>query len=237
MSPSVTKGQRCRLLNRRPNQCRAGIPIREAAGCNGTFDGTNWGQFAPPLTPPRPPPKKAVSPKSILAVVGAILLLIIVGKACGHGGKEDSSSTSTSNSTSSSNAAAAAPTTPQGPKPPANVKALNISPPPGPDVDVVTARYKIGENLTKGLTKDGARIDTVDILKYIKAAYPNLTEVHVDATADMVDQYGNTSEDQVATLIYSRATLDKINWDNFNFQNIWNIPIADSAEVHPAFQY
>ena len=206
-------------------------PDPGGSGVQRYFDGTNWGQFAPPLTPPRPPPKKAVSPKSILAVVGAILLLIIVAKACGSGDKKDSSSTS------SSSAAAAAPTTPQGPKPPANVKALNISPPPGPDVDVVTARYKIGENLTEGLTKDGARIETVDILKYIKAAYPNLTEVHVAATADMVDRYGNTKEDQVATLVYSRATLDKINWDNFDFKNIWNIPIADSAYVHPAFQY
>jgi hypothetical protein len=49
--------------------------------------------------------------------------------------------------------------------------------------------------------------------------------------------YGRSSLDQVATLTYSRATLDKINWDNFNSNNIWNIPIADSADVTPAFQY
>jgi DNA modification methylase len=80
-------------------------------------------------------------------------------------------------------------------------------------------------------------MDTVSILKYAQTAYPNMAEVDVDASADMVDMYGRTSVDQVATLTYSRATLDKIDWNNFDFKNIWNIPIADSAEVHPAFQY
>jgi hypothetical protein len=210
-------------------------PDPAGSGVQRYFDGTNWGQFAAPLRPPPPPPKKSTSPRAILAVIGAIVLLIIVGKACGQGGKDDSTSTSTS----SSRAVTASPTstTPQSPTPPAHVKALTINPPPGPGIDVVTARYKISENLTKGLTKDGARIDTVDILKYITAAYPDLTEVQVDATADMVDQYGRTSEDQVVALVYSRASLDKINWDNFDFKNIWNYPIVESADVHPAFLY
>jgi hypothetical protein len=185
----------------------------------------------PPMPPPAPVKKKRKWP---WIVAGVVLFLIIVGQ-CGH--HSDTTSTSgQSKSTAASNApassAAAAPTTPQGPKSPANA---NISPPPGPDVDVVTARYKIGESLTKGLTKDGARIDTENILKYIKAAYPNLTEVHVFGTADMVDQYGNTSDDQVVTLTYSRATMDKINFNNVLFQNIWNI--ADDSWVHPAFRY
>lgn len=191
--------------------------------------------YAPPPPPPAPVKKKRKWP---WIVAGVVLFFMIVGQ-CGHHSDTSSTSgqgksTATSGSPASS-AAAAAPTTPQGPKPPANVEALKISPPPGLDVSVVTARYKISENLTKGLTKDGARMDTVDILKYVKAAYPNVSEVHVFATADMVDQYGNTSDDQVVTLTYSRATLDKINFANVLPQNIWNI--ADDSWVHPAFQY
>jgi hypothetical protein len=189
-----------------------------------------------------PPPKQTIStPKSILALFGAILLLLIVGKACGDGEREDSSSTSTSPSSATSAAPttpAATPTTPRGPKPPANVEGLTFDVKPGPNGDIVTAKFKIAGGFTRGTTKDGARIDTVDILKYAQAAYPNLAEVDVDALSDMVDIYGRTSVDQVVvTLTYSRATLDKINWDNFHFENIWNIPIADSAYVHPAFQY
>ena len=99
----------------------------------------------------------------------------------------------------------------------------------------MTARFKIAENLTNGLTKDGARIDTEDILKYAQAEYLNLAEVHVYGTADMVDTYGNTKTEQVVALIYSRATLNKINWDGVDFHDMWNI--ADSAVVHPAFRY
>lgn len=187
--------------------------------------------YAPPPMPPAPVKKKRKWP---WIVAGVVLFFIIVGQ-CGH--HSDTGSTSSqAKSTAASNApassAAVAPTTPQGPKPPAHA---NISPPPGPGVDVATARYKISENLTGGLTKDGARIDTVDILKYIKAAYPDLTEVHVFGTADMVDKYGNTSDDQVVTLTYSRATMDKINFNNVSFKNIWDI--ADDSWVHPAFQY
>jgi hypothetical protein len=53
----------------------------------------------------------------------------------------------------------------------------------------------------------------------------------------MTDEYGNSKEEEVATLTYSRATLNRINWQNFNTNNMWNIPIADSADVARAFLY
>jgi hypothetical protein len=58
---------------------------------------------------------------------------------------------------------------------------------------------------------------------------------HVYGTADLVDQYGNNKTEQVVALIYTRATLNKINWNGIDFHDMWNI--ADSAVVHPAFQY
>jgi hypothetical protein len=51
----------------------------------------------------------------------------------------------------------------------------------------------------------------------------------------LVDQYGNNKTEQVVALIYTRATLNKINWNGIDFHDMWNI--ADSAVVHPAFQY
>ena len=95
----------------------------------------------------------------------------------------------------------------QGPKPPAGV---TFDTRPGPAGDIVDAGFKIGESLTSGLMKDNARITTVDILKYAQQAYPNLAEVDVSAAADIQDVYGRSSVDLVASLTYSRATLDKI---------------------------
>jgi hypothetical protein len=195
------------------------------------WDGSKWA---------RPPVKKAPQkwPWIALSVVVLIIILAQLGKS-GSDNSSTSSSSASSASAATTSAPAAAPTTttPQGPQPPAGVKNLTFDVQPGPDGDIVTARYKISENLTAGLTKDGARIDTVSILKYAQAAYPNLAEVDVDASADMVDTYGNTKYEQVATLIYTRATLDKINWENFDFKNVWNVPIALPVYIHPAFLY
>jgi hypothetical protein len=197
---------------------------------------------------PPPPSQQPVSPpvkkkrKWPWIVGGVVVFLAVVGQ-CGNHDHNSSSSSSSSSSkpTSTSTAPAPAPqtttTTSAGPAKP-NVQQLTISEQPGPDgSDVVSATYKIGENFTAGLTKDTARMDTAKILQYALAAYPNLTEVDVHANADMTDMYGNNKLEEVATLTYSRATLERINWSNFNTNNMWNIPIADSAYVAPAFLY
>jgi len=133
----------------------------------------------------------------------------------------------------SSPQAAPTSTTPPGPVLP-SVKdlAIDVSP-----EDVVTATYKSGENLTAGITKDVARYETSLILKYALAKYPNLSAVNVHAKADLIDVYGNTNLREVATLTYSRASLDRINWGSFNTKNMWNEPIANAADIAPAFLY
>lgn len=176
------------------------------------------------------------SAKKVLGIVAVIVLFLIFGERCAHSDQGKNTPTSAT-ATSSASAAPATTTTPQGPQPPADVHGLTFDVNPGPNGDIVTAKFKISQDFTMGLAKDGARIDTVNILKYVQAAYPNLAEVHVDASADMEDIYGRTGVPQVVTVVYSRATLDKIDWHNFDFKNIWNYPIVDFAEVHRAFQY
>jgi hypothetical protein len=189
------------------------------------FDGTKWTDHLPPFNQPSGPAAPAAARKKRKKwpwiVAGVVVLLIVITGLSGNDGQGKNTATS-------------ATTTTKGPQPP-QVQGLRWDIQPSPDGDIVTAKFKIAENLTKGLTKDGARIDTMNILKYAQQAYPNLAEVHVDASADMTDQYGNTTDDQVVTLVYTRATLNKINWHGLKFQDVWNI--ADSAEVHPAFQY
>lgn len=55
-----------------------------------------------------------------------------------------------------------------------------------------------------------------------------------DASAEMVDQYGNTKEMKVLTVNLTKETVDKINFDNFIADNL--IDIADAVFIHPAFQ-
>jgi Protein of unknown function (DUF2510) len=186
------------------------------------FDGTDW---TSKFSWPTKPPKKGMSGKAVLAIVGGILVLIVIGRSCG--GSDDKKDSS---STSSSSAAAAAPATPAGPKKPD----ATFTTAQGADGDVVTVRFAIKDNLTKGFIKDGARFDTIEILKYAQATYPNASQVNVQGTFPMKDQYGNTSTDVVINITYLRSTLDKINFDGVSKDQIWEI--RDFGFIAPAFQ-
>ena len=50
----------------------------------------------------------------------------------------------------------------------------------------------------------------------------------------MVDAYGNTTTDEVINVTYLRSTLDKINFDRVDKDNIWEL--MDSGFIAPAFR-
>jgi hypothetical protein len=51
----------------------------------------------------------------------------------------------------------------------------------------------------------------------------------------MQDKYGNAKEQVVIRVTYDKATLKRMNVDNIDFKNIFDV--ADMGSVHPAFQY
>jgi hypothetical protein len=124
-----------------------------------------------------------------------------------------------------------APSTPAGPKKPDGV---TFTVAPGPNGGVVDARFAIRDNYTERMIKDGARSDTIDILKYAKATYPDASAVNIQGTFPMTDPYGNTSTQVAIDLTYSRETLNKINFDGVTKKSIWEI--RDSGTVLPAFE-
>ncbi|OBH79413.1 hypothetical protein A5682_17140 [Mycobacterium mantenii] len=193
------------------------------------FDGTSWtSEWAFSAEPP----KKGLSAKAILAVASlcVLVLLVVVGKSWIFDPTKNGQSSSSS---SSATAAAPAPSeaAPAGPKKPDGVTFTTA---PGPNGDVVDARFAIRDNYTEQLIRDGARLDTIGILKYARATYPDAAAVNVQGTFPMTDPYGNTSTQVAIDLTYSRATLDKINFDGISKASIWEI--RDSGNVLPAFQ-
>jgi hypothetical protein len=60
------------------------------------------------------------------------------------------------------------------------------------------------------------------------------TTMTVDASASMTDVYGRQGVERVIHAIYSRSTLVKVNWQNFDRDNIFRI--ADSSDVWPQFR-
>jgi hypothetical protein len=210
-------------------------PDPDGKGGQRYFDGTNWGPTAPPPAPisapppapisaPPPPKKKMGCFPTILALVGVFFVIGLIGHACGDDNK--SSSRSSSSSTASATA-----TTPAGPTKPAGATFTTSQ---GPDGEEVTAVFNIHDNFTNGMIKDGARFDTIDILKYAKATYPDAASVNVQGKFPMKDAYGNTTTDTVINLTYLKSTLDQINFDGVDKDKIWEL--RDSGIVYPAFQ-
>lgn len=207
-------------------------PAGVGHGLQRYFDGTNWiSEWAFSTEPQR----KGLQGKAVLALATLVLLvlLVIVGRSWGFDAMNDSQSTPSSSPAAAgpSTPIEAAPSTPTGPSKPEGVTFTTA---PGSDGDVVNARFAIRDNYTEGLIKDGARLDTIAILKYARATYPAASAVNVQGTFPMTDPYGNTATHVAIDLTYSKATLDKINFDGVTKNSIWEI--RDSGTVLPAFQ-
>jgi len=215
-------------------------PAGVGHGLQRYFDGRNWTSdwafSTDPATAASPePPKKGVQGKAALALAAlcALVLLIIIGKSWTFDEKQDGRSPSPSSPTAAgpSSPTEAVPSTPAGPKKPDGVTFATA---PGQNGDLVNARFAIRDNYTEQLIKDGARLDTIDILKYARATYPDASGVNVQGTFPMTDPYGNTATQVAIDLTYSRDTLNKINFDGITKTSIWEI--RDSGSILPAFQ-
>ncbi len=207
-------------------------PAGVGHGLQRYFDGTNWTSEWAFSTEP---PKKGTPGKAALALaaLGILVLLVIVGKSWVFDPKKDSQSPPSSSSATAGppESTEAAPSTPAGPRKPDGVTFTTA---PGPNGDVVDARFAIRDNYTEQMIKDGARLDTIDILRYARATYPDASAVNVQGTFPMTDPYGNTSTHVAIDLTYSKETLNKINFDGISKASIWEI--RDSGTVLPAFQ-
>lgn len=100
--------------------------------------------------------------------------------------------------------------------------------------DGVVATFEVQDSFTKGTRISGAQMDTVDILEYAKANYPSAASVTVIGTFPLTDRYGNTEDDAVLDLLYTRDTLDRINFAGIQANRIWDL--ADRAIIHPDMQ-
>lgn len=86
-------------------------------------------------------------------------------------------------------------------------------------------------NLTEKMMKRAFYMRVVDYAENIKDE--DFVDFYIDGEASMTDQYGNTEDSKVLTIGMNKTTVEKINFDSFNVDNLENI--ADAVFVHPAF--
>ena len=106
------------------------------------------------------------------------------------------------------------------------------------DVQVVGNTIKlhlyIQSNMTEHLMKFGAREDICGILKAVQKSGVPYGAVTVTASYPVADKFGNSNEQEVVRATYNHGTVDKINWEGFLTDNIYDI--ADDARIAPVFR-
>lgn len=96
---------------------------------------------------------------------------------------------------------------------------------------VVLLYLKGSDNLTNKMIKTGMLMDTKDILQTLQPR-DDISEITFFWSFPLVDAYGNTSEDTIMKINISKETLDKINFERFDYNSIPDI--ADDYFEHTA---
>jgi hypothetical protein len=109
--------------------------------------------------------------------------------------------------------------------------AASVSMRPGEEVYV---QWPIHDNFTEGMIKTGAQSDMSKILRRVQESGVPFQAVRVEGTFPMSDVYGNSSRKVVVSALYSRQTLERIQWANFLATNIYKV--ADGIDLHPSFR-
>ena len=90
---------------------------------------------------------------------------------------------------------------------------------------------KAKDNLTNSMIRTGALTEARDILKALQAR-DDVSEITIFWSFPFVDVYGNTQDETIIKVNVTKSTLDKINFDNFDYSNISEI--ADDYFEHSA---
>lgn len=110
-----------------------------------------------------------------------------------------------------------------------NLEELYVSDEENPVVEVTAM---LQSNLTMNMTRESANMDIRDYLESVENEAFSEISFYFDTT--LVDQYGNEEVQNVIDSIFTKETVDNINFENFNRENIPNV--ADYWWTHTAIQ-
>jgi hypothetical protein len=93
---------------------------------------------------------------------------------------------------------------------------------PGKPLPLLLTLYEAGE--LKGKTVAAFSPAVCDLLKLLaRCKNGTWNRVQIDITADVEDRYGRQSRSTVLHGVWDRSEVDKINWERFQQQNIFQI--------------
>jgi hypothetical protein len=102
------------------------------------------------------------------------------------------------------------------------------------DGDVVWVQAVADDNFTKNTIRKSIQRDSTDILEEIYTNRDDVSEVTLEWVFPLQDAYGNAKIGPIVTIILSKSTSDKINWENFTSSNLPKV--ADTYIEYPAIK-
>jgi|GEM_PF-1916413 len=99
------------------------------------------------------------------------------------------------------------------------------------DGEIILIYLKGKDNFTVNMIRDGMLLQARDILAYLHGRN-DISEICIFWSLPLTDAYGNTTESNVMKLALEKDSLQRINFDNFDWNNFPDI--ADSYYEHAA---
>jgi hypothetical protein len=99
--------------------------------------------------------------------------------------------------------------------------------------DWVHITWAIDDNWNANMIRKSALMDVTNVAKALcEAGYCDGLTMH--GTFALQDAYGNTSEEMVVGVVLRPETLEKINWESFRYDGLYDV--ADVLEVDPVLR-
>lgn len=99
--------------------------------------------------------------------------------------------------------------------------------------DELVLQWTINDNLLESWLRAGAEEDVKVILRSLSNSNVEYSAISLIGTFELIDGFGNSSEDMILSASYFQNTVDRINWDNYYLIEIFDI--ADAIWFHQAF--
>jgi hypothetical protein len=195
---------------------------------------------APAAAAPAAKPKRKIGCLGVVAIViGFFVVMAIIGSLTGPSTPPANQQTAQpTRQPSATPAPVAKPAEPA--KPQSDVDrvraAISIAAPLYIEVEkgTVLVQWPISSNLTENMTRRTAQIQLKQVLQGVQKSGVPFKTVKAEGTYKLADAYGNAKDQIVVSATFTKATMDRINWDNMLTDNIYRV--ADQITVHPTFR-
>ena len=102
------------------------------------------------------------------------------------------------------------------------------------DNGTVIIKAELSENFTNNFIIKGGYIEAEDIIEALNEKFDDIKTYDFWFVMNLVDKYGNESQDKVLSFDYDDNDIDKINWDNMYTDKF--MELANNEWIHPALR-